>query len=206
MSYDRQMKQVQEVGIWWFLTRTGDSAFLWGSPQVLFQRFQQPTVPARGESLYDSDSEGEITKSSPLRLKSTHSSLDFLSPWFVDFPMGWSFDPTCVELPGKTFFGAPGDKVRLLGQASRFWSGLLPRDASMRRSHPPDPAGHIHRKGRWPRWPAQWGSLSERQSHPKLGPRSERPQMSGGVFRNWPPGPVRPGRIWLLWTHKKLVS
>ena len=107
MSYDRQMKQVQEVGIWWFLTRTGDSAFLWGSPQVLFQRFQQPTVPARGESLYDSDSEGEITKSSPLRLKSTHSSLDFLSPWFVDFPMGWSFDPTCVELPGKTFFLEP---------------------------------------------------------------------------------------------------
>ncbi|CAK9069564.1 unnamed protein product [Durusdinium trenchii] len=33
----------------------GDSAFLWGSPQVLFQRFQQQAV--RGESLYDSDDE-----------------------------------------------------------------------------------------------------------------------------------------------------
>lgn len=71
----------------------GDSAFLWGSPQVLFQRFQQPTVPARGESFYDSDSEGEITKSSPLRLKSTHSSAFGSSISFLK----WSASKRCFD-------------------------------------------------------------------------------------------------------------
>lgn len=71
----------------------GDSAFLWGSPQVLFQRLQQPTVPARGESLYDSDSEGEITKSSPLRLKSTHSSAFGSSISFLK----WSASKRCFD-------------------------------------------------------------------------------------------------------------
>lgn len=71
----------------------GDSAFLWGSPQVLLQRFQQPTVPAGGESLYDSDSEGEITRSSPLRLKSTHSSAFGSSVSFLK----WSASKRCFD-------------------------------------------------------------------------------------------------------------
>ena len=52
----------------------GDSAFLWGSPQVLFPRLQQQ-VRADCENLYDSDSEGEITRSkSPLRLPKSAKS------------------------------------------------------------------------------------------------------------------------------------
>lgn len=68
----------------------GDSAFLWGSAQVLFPRLQQQ-VRADCENLYDSDSEGEITRSSPLRLKSARafgSSISFLK---------WSASQRCFQ-------------------------------------------------------------------------------------------------------------
>ena len=70
---------------------SGDSAFLWGSPEVLFQRLQQQTVPARCESLYDSDSEGEMIKSR--NTQSTHSSAFGSSISFLK----WSASKRCFD-------------------------------------------------------------------------------------------------------------
>eukprot|EP00434_Breviolum_minutum_P019721 symbB.v1.2.017398.t1/scaffold1348.1/size123925/6 len=75
----------------------GDSAFLWGSPQVLFPRLQQQ-VRADCENLYDSDSEGEITRSSPLRLKSAKSARAFGSS--ISF-LKWSASQKCFPPDAK---------------------------------------------------------------------------------------------------------
>lgn len=78
------------------LRTSGDSAFLWGSPQVLFPRLQQQVRDC--ENLYDSDSEGEITRSkSPLRLKSAKSAKSAFGSSIsgISF-LKWSASPKCL--------------------------------------------------------------------------------------------------------------
>lgn len=87
---------------------------MWGSPQVLFPRLQQQ-VRADGENLYDSDSEGEITRSSPLRFPKSAksafgSSISFLKSasqkcFFADAKIAsdrWAHPPERV--PERTTF------------------------------------------------------------------------------------------------------
>ena len=70
----------------------GDSAFLWGSPQVLFPRQQQVRDC---ENLYDSDSEGEITRSkSPLRLPKSAKSAKSAFGSSISF-LKWSASQKC---------------------------------------------------------------------------------------------------------------
>lgn len=71
----------------------GDSAFLWGSPQVLFPRLQQQVRDC--ENLYDSDSEGEITRSSPLRLPKSAKSAK--SAFGSNISFLWSASQKCFQ-------------------------------------------------------------------------------------------------------------
>lgn len=66
---------------------------MWGSPQVLFPRLQQQVRDC--ENLYDSDSEGEITRSSPLRLPKSAKSAK--SAFGSNISFLWSASQKCFQ-------------------------------------------------------------------------------------------------------------